>query len=218
MKGWCAMSNNRSRHARRTRQKKKSGAAGIIIALVVVVLIAVIVLIFVSDSSYKGVKGKVYSVVYPQKYEIQVSKYAKEFHVEEPLVYAVIRTESNFQQDVESHAGAIGLMQLMPETFDWLQEKLEGEVIYTTDALNDPDVNIRYGTYLLSYLLEQYDNNQETAIAAYNAGTSAVDEWLSDSSCSPDGKTLTQIPYEETSEYVARVTNAYEKYKLIYYS
>ena len=215
------MSNYNSRHsrsnARRNTRSKKKGVGGIIAALIVMILAAAILLLFVSDTTYTGVKGKVYSLVYPQKYETQVTKYAKEFGVEEALVYAVIRTESNFEPESESGAGAMGLMQLMPSTFDWLQERLEGEVIYTTDALNDPDVNIRYGTYLLSYLLELYEV-RETAIAAYNAGTSAVDEWLSDESLSPDGKTLTSIPYEETKEYVSRVSGAYEKYKTIYYS
>ena len=104
----------------------------------------------------------------------------------------------------------------MPSTFDWLQENLNGEVTYSSDSLADPDINIRYGTYLLSILLKKHEV-RDTAIAAYNAGTSTVDGWLQDKSLSPDGKTLTTIPYEETSAYVRKVSEAYEMYKKLYY-
>ena len=208
------MSRHRSRHA---RGRKGRGSVGCAVTFVLVLFAAAFAIFFAADTSYQGARGKVYSVVYPQKYTLQVEKYAAEFGVEEPLVYAVIRTESNFRSDAQSHAGAVGLMQLMPSTFDWLQEKLDGEILYTSDALTDPDVNIRYGTYLLSCLLEQYDGNMSTAVAAYNAGSSTVNGWLADSACSSDGKTLSVIPYEETKNYVDRVEGAYDKYKMIYY-
>lgn len=190
---------------------------GFLLTFVLILLVFVLVFFFVSDSSYKGAKGKVIGMFYPQQYEQQVKRSASEFGVEEPLIYAVIRTESGFRPEVESSVGAAGLMQLMPSTFDWLQESLDGEIVYSADRLSDPDINIRYGTYLLSVLLRQYDNNRDTAVAAYNAGTSTVDGWLSDNSCSLDGKTLTYIPYEETENYVERVDNAYEMYKKLYY-
>ena len=206
-----------SRYERRhTRETKGHGAIGFLVTFILILFAMVMVFFFVSDNSYKGAKGKVYSLFYPQEYAEQVSKYAKEFKVEEPLVYAVIRTESGFRPDVESEVGAMGLMQLMPSTFEWLQERLDGEVIYDTYSLTDPDISIRYGTYLLSILLEQYEV-QNTAIAAYNAGTTTVDGWLQDSSLSPDGKTLTEIPYSETDTYVDRVSDAYDMYKQLYY-
>ena len=207
------MSRNASRHARET---KGHGAIGFLVTFVLLLFAGVMVFFFVSDSSYKGAKGKVYSLFYPQEYETQVKRSAYEFGVEEPLVYAVIRTESGFRPEVESAVGAVGLMQLMPSTFDWLQESLDGEITYSSDSLSDPDINIRYGTYLLSVLLKQYEV-RDTAIAAYNAGTSTVDGWLSDSAYSSDGKTLTEIPYEETANYVERVSDAYEMYKNLYY-
>lgn len=205
------------RHARRSRETKGHGAIGFLVVFVLLLFVGVMVFFFVSDTNYKGTKGKVYKLFYQQQYGEQVHKYATEFGVEEPLVFAVIRTESGFRADVESSAGAQGLMQLMPSTFDWLQESLEGQVIYTTDSLKDPDINIRYGTYLLSVLLNKYGNRQ-TAVAAYNAGTTTVDGWLQDPNISPDGITLTNIPYEETATYVERVGNAYELYQKLYYS
>lgn len=201
---------------RRSRDTNGHGAAGFLVTLILILLAIGAVFFFFSDGSVNGIKGKVYGVFYPQKYSEQVEKYAQEFGVEEALVYAVIRTESGFRPEVESHAGAVGLMQLMPSTFDWLQEKLDGGVIYGTDRLTDPDVNVRYGTYLLSYLVERYDGDVRTAAAAYNAGTSNVDEWLADVTCTTDGKTLTRIPFEETSAYVDRVEKAREMYSKLY--
>lgn len=203
------------RHSRDTKNKGH-GAIGFLVLIVLLIFVGVMVFFFVSDTNYKGTKGKVYQFFYQQQYGEQVQKYAKEFGVEEPLVYAVIRTESGFRPDVESSAGAVGLMQLMPSTFEWLQESLDGEVTQSASALKDPDTNIRYGTYLLSVLLEKYGDRQ-TAIAAYNAGTTTVDGWLQDPNISPDGKTLSQIPYEETAHYVDRVDKSYELYKKLYY-
>lgn len=205
----------RSRHSRKT---KGHGAIGFLVTFVLILFVGVLVFFFVSDTSYKGAKGRVYSLFYQQHYGEEVTKYAAQYGVEEPLIYAVIRTESGFRPEVESPAGAVGLMQLMPSTFNWLQEELEGGVIYGADALKDPDTNIRYGTYLLSVLLKKYDNNRQTAVASYNAGTTTVDGWLQDPNISPDGKALAKIPYEETSHYVERVDTAYELYQKIYYS
>ena len=202
------------RHSRKT---KGHGAIGFLVVFVLLIFVGVMVFFFVSDTNYKGTKGKVYKMFYQQQYGEQVHKYATEFGVEEPLVFAVIRTESGFRPEVESSAGALGLMQLMPSTFDWLQESLDGQVIYSADSLSDPDINIRYGTYLLSVLLKKY-GNRDTAVAAYNAGTTTVDGWLQDPSISPDGKTLTNIPYEETAAYVERVGHAYDLYQKLYYS
>lgn len=207
-----------SQYQRRySRETKGHGAIGFLVTFVLLLFIGVMVFFFVSDSSYKGVKGKVVGLFYPQEYQQQVTRSATEFGVEEPLIYAVIRTESGFRPEVESSAGALGLMQLMPATFDDLQQKLDGEVVYSADSLSDPTINIRYGTYLLSILLEKYDNNRNTAVAAYNAGPANVDSWLEDNSCSPDGKNLSSIPFEETQNYVKRVTDAYDMYKKLYY-
>ena len=152
---------------------------------------------------------------YPRSYSEYVEKYCAVYEIDPNLAYAVIHTESGFNSHAVSHLGACGLMQLMPETFTWLQERLDGEVVYSEDALKTPSVNIRYGTYFLSYLLEQY-SDVPTALAAYNAGTTNVDRWLSDSAYSSDGKTLDDIPYDETRNYVKKVTDVRKKYENIY--
>lgn len=138
---------------------------------------------------------------------------SREFEVPVSLVLAVIRTESNFRKNSVSEAGAMGLMQLLPETFLFLaEEKLEEKV--ATSDLFDPSVNIRYGTYYLSYLYDRFGDWQ-TALAAYNAGEGHVAEWLEDPALSQNG-TLTNIPFAETKEYVKKVSKAYARYSQKY--
>ena len=204
-----------SRHYQK-RETKGHGALGFILTFIVIIVI-IGAAIFFFTGGMNGIKSKVYSIFYPQSYSEQVSANAAEFSVDEALVYAVMRTESGFRPEVESHAGAVGLMQLMPETFEWLQNRLDGEVKYTAEDLKNPDVNIRYGTYFLSLLIPQYDGDVRTIAAAYNAGTAAVDSWLSDSQYSSDGKHLSTIPYTETSNYADKVASTFEMYKQLYY-
>lgn len=153
---------------------------------------------------------------YQLEYSDLVNKYSKEYNVSDELIFAVIKTESNFNPDAESGVGAIGLMQIMPYTFEWLQTYYDGEVTMNTDCLYDPETSIKYGTRFLAFLLDRYQNCEETAVAAYNAGFGAVDEWLMDESCSSDGITLDNIPYSETRYYVAKVENAKDNYKDVY--
>ena len=132
-----------------------------------------------------------------------------EFDVPTPLILAVIQTESHFQKNAVSSAGAEGLMQLLPETFSFLaNEKLKE--MHDESDLRDPIVNIRYGTYYLAYLRERF-GNWRTALAAYNAGEGRIAEWLSDPALSANGELLT-IPFAETRDYVQKVSAAYAKY------
>ena len=196
-------------------KSKGHGCLGFI--LVLVAAVAVIAFLFFTTDMFDSAKKTLYSYFYPQKYTEQVSESCEEFGVEEALVYAVIRTESGFRPEVESAAGAVGLMQLMPSTFEWLQQKLDGDIVYSADSLKDPEINIRYGVYFLSYLIERY-SNVETACAAYNSGMAKVDGWLEDGRYSPDGSTLTAIPYAETERYVSRVSEARRHYLNLYYN
>ena len=153
-----------------------------------------------------------FRAVYPRKYSDIVSSCASLFDVPSYIVYAVIKTESNFNPEAISSAGAIGLMQIMPSTFLWLTELL-GES-YDAAALYDPVVNVRYGTYYLRYLYEYY-GNYETAFAAYNAGMGNVSRWLSSKEYSKDGR-LVAIPFPETDEYVRLVTRRAAQYQKFY--
>ena len=197
------------------RRTKGHGGCGFVLTLILVLLVIGAVLFF-STNLFAGYKNKVLSVFYPQKYSEYVSKYAEEFGVDEALVYSVIRCESGFREEVQSQAGAVGLMQLMPETFSWLQMHKDGEETYSASDLLNPEINIEYGAYYLSWLMEKY-GVENTAVAAYNAGATNVDSWLSCEEYSSDGKTLSVIPYHETKEYVEKVENTKKMYNDIYY-
>ena len=151
---------------------------------------------------------------YPQGYSEYVTVYAEAYGVPETLVYAVIRTESDFESGAVSGAGAIGLMQLMPSTFQWLTddklfEHLEDGMLY------DPETNIRYGTYYLSLLYDRY-GRWDLALAAYNGGLGNVDEWLEDDRYADGEGGLKKIPFKETRQFVSRVTEAWEMYEKLY--
>ena len=144
-----------------------------------------------------------------QRYLELATQSAAAFDVPLPMVLAVIRTESDFRPNAVSSAGAMGLMQLMPETFAYLRDEQFEEKL-SDRAVFDPETNIRYGTYYLAYLHERFDD-WKTALAAYNAGESRVSDWLDDPEISPNG-ILISIPFPETAQYVKSVLAAYEDY------
>jgi soluble lytic murein transglycosylase len=153
--------------------------------------------------------------MYPRNYAEEVTAAAKEYDLDPNLVYAVIRQESRFQADAESGAGAVGLMQLTPETFEWLQKQESGSAELPTSSLRDPSVNVKYGCRFLAFLMKKY-GVLHTSLCAYNAGSGRVDGWLKDSSLSKDGKTLLSVPYPETEDYARKVEQNYEQYKELY--
>ncbi|MBR2861215.1 MAG: lytic transglycosylase domain-containing protein [Clostridia bacterium] len=149
----------------------------------------------------------------PIKFQEQVEKYSAEYSLDKYLVYAIINTESGFDPEAESHAGAIGLMQLMPDTASWLNEKYS--LGYDEINLKDPDQNVRMGCCYLAYLSNRF-SSPELVFAAYNGGPNNVAKWLNNPEYSSDGKTLKRIPYEETSNYVKKVSVRYDFYKKLY--
>lgn len=154
--------------------------------------------------------------IYPRKYSNIVSYEARENNLEEALVYAVIKAESNFDPEAVSRVGAVGLMQLMPSTYDWLLMR-DGYPDLTAEDMARPEINIRYGCHYLEFLSERY-SAVKTIAAAYNAGHGAVDGWLKDPNYSDDGINLKNIPYGETAAYAEKVADFYEKYNELYYS
>jgi soluble lytic murein transglycosylase len=144
--------------------------------------------------------GAIYTK-FPLKYSEYIEKYSEEFDLDKYMVSGVIYAESRF--DNKAHSGlARGLMQLTDATADWVSEKLD--IDYDYDMAEEPETNIKMGCYYLSCLMDKY-NNEETALAAYNAGMGNVAKWLADARYSSDGKTLYDMPYGETKKYVKRV-------------
>ena len=137
-----------------------------------------------------------------------VTASAAEFDVPVAMILAVIRSESDFHHDATSPVGAKGLMQLMPQTFSWLCDELQEPL--GAEKITDPETNVRFGTYYLSYLLKKF-GSWRVALAAYNAGEGRVSEWLNDPSLALGG-TLRRIPYPETAAYVEKTLRYYTDY------
>jgi soluble lytic murein transglycosylase len=141
-----------------------------------------------------GEPGWFQRVRYPLKYEQIVRGHARNYQLDPALLAAVIYQESKFHSDAKSDSGAIGLMQLQPETAKGIAIRTGGSRFQTSDLYN-PEINVRYGSWYLWHLLDKYDD-EKTALAAYNAGQRNVDEWRA------EGK---EIQFAETRAYVARV-------------
>lgn len=156
--------------------------------------------------------------MYPIAYEDEIRKYATQYDVDPLLVAAIIRVETNFQAGRESRKGAIGVMQLMPETATWAMEQLKMNNRWSLDELkNTADPNILIGTWYLKSLHKQFNENWIAAIAAYNAGPGNVNKWIRNKVWDGSYDTAKQqIPYGETKLYVQRVIHYYDKYKKIY--
>ena len=142
-----------------------------------------------------------------------IRQQAAEKHLDPALIAGVIYAETKFQPR-DSSAGAVGLMQVMPQTALFLARR-SGATTFSVGDLVNPDVNIAYGSYYLRYLLDEYHGNVTLALAAYNGGESNVDRWVV-----ADGRSLTvaDIPFPETRAYVTRVLNAQQQYRHKYAS
>ena len=198
----------------RRHRRKSNKFMNFLIWLVILAIFAGGIVFFVT-SYYEDTKTELEKLSYPIEYSEYVEKASDEYNLDEALIYAVIRTESSFNPEAQSPVGACGLMQVMPSSFEWLQSLRGTTGEYTTEDLFDPEICIDYGSYLLRYFMDTYED-ERCAIAAYNAGF-VVGEWLGDENYSIDGKTLIDTPYPETSEYIEKVENAKEMYIKLYY-
>lgn len=151
--------------------------------------------------------------VYKLEYTEYVKKYSKEYNVDEYLIYAIIKAESNFEPNAESHRGAKGLMQLMYSTAEDIAKRIN--VNLNEDNILEPDININLGTKYISMLIQKY-NNINLALAAYNAGSGNVDGWIEKGTLKSDGSDIENVPFTETNNYVRKILRDYEIYKNIY--
>ena len=149
----------------------------------------------------------IYGYIFPMKYQEEISQACDTFDVDKAVVFSVINVESHFNKDVVSPKGAVGLMQILPST----AEEIKDELGYESFDLKNPVDNIFMGTYYLSKLQKRFEN-EESALASYNAGPTAVANWLRDERFSKDGKTLEKIPYGETRDYIQRFNKNFKYY------
>ena len=144
-------------------------------------------------------------VLYPLEYEPIILGHARNYDLQPELLAAVIYQESRFRADAESPSGAIGLMQLQPETAKGIALRTGGSRFRVAD-LYDPELNVRYGSWYLRHLLDRY-GEERTALAAYNAGQANVDRWREQGG---------EIEFAETRAYVERVLTARAAYERAY--
>ena len=182
------------------------------------ILIILIIAILIAGVLIVGVKYTINYVeknIYPVEYDEYIEKYSDEFDLDPWLVLSVIWVESKFDNTATSSKDARGLMQVTPQTGQWASEKLELEN-YEHELLYDPGTNIRIGSWYLDNLIAEFDGDLELVIAAYNGGSGNVTKWLRNGNYSDDGKTLKNIPFAETEDYVEKVFKTYDKYKELY--
>lgn len=159
--------------------------------------------------------GWVLKTIYPIHYRDLVEKYAQVYDIDPYLVVAIMRNESKFDPNALSRKDAKGLMQVAPITGKWASEKLEIKN-YTEDRLFEPELNIQMGVWYLGVLKKEFGDNIPVIIAGYNAGNGNVKKWLEDPTLSRDGKTLNEIPFNETKIYQKKVLRDYKIYSEIY--
>ncbi len=174
------------------------------IVLILSIFIILIVAIIVETDTIN-------KFLYPKKYSQYVEKYSNEYNLDDNLVYSVIKAESKFRPKAQSYKGAKGLMQISDITRDWAMEELDMENI----DIFDPETNIMIGCWYLNKLYKEF-GSIDLVVAAYNGGSGNVRKWLNNNEYSNDGQILHNIPFEETSDYVRKVSKNYKKYNDIY--
>ena len=147
---------------------------------------------------------------YPMTYKEEIYTLGNTYGVKSALIASVANVESNFKEEAVSNKGAVGVMQLMPSTAEWLANKLGIE--YYEKKLFEGEYNLELGSYYLAYLIN-YFKDEKLGICAYNAGQGNVSLWLKNKDYSKDGKTLDKIPFEETKNYINKVYKNYNYYK-----
>ncbi len=180
----------------------------------ILLLICVLILFCSSTFLYAGKLMTTY--FYPRHYRAYVEEAAALYNVEANMIYAIIKAESGFCETAVSAVGAMGLMQIVPDTFLFdIRDKI-GMADASSSTLFEPRANIQAGTYYYSYLFSYFDSTVES-LAAYNAGMGNVKKWLADSSLATDtGLIVEKIPFAETKKYVKKVLAYKEKYDRLY--
>jgi soluble lytic murein transglycosylase len=191
------MTQRRATRGRRRRRWPFLAAAAAALGMVVAIVVA-------SGTFDHAIR----ELTLPLRHEDVIRQQSREKDVDAALIAAVIYSESKFV-DQTSNAGARGLMQITPDAAEFI-EKQSGGTSFELSDLADPELNIRYGTFLLAELLERYDGDVAAALAGYNAGPGNADEW------GGSGLSLDDIEFPETRAYVEEVLEKREEYRVEY--
>ena len=195
-----------SRHHTAVRRRRRALASLIGMACLVLLIVLAMPLF----------RRAVNDLTLPLSYSDVIRQQAAEKHLDPALIAAVIYAETKFDPRPSS-AGAEGLMQILPQTAEFLARR-SGATTFTVADLGTPQVNIAYGSYYLRYLLDRYDGQIVPTLAAYNGGETNVDRWLADEQREGRALTIGEIPFPQTQAYVAKVLSAQRQYRQSYAS
>ena len=183
--------------------------------LVGLVLVALAGLTLAGFAAGVGPLGEaVREITLPLRHDDIIRQQARDKNIDASLIAAVIYEESRFR-DQTSHAGARGLMQITPDTADFIAKNSGGYRFEQSD-LATPQINIAYGTYYLRYLIDHYDGEEAPAIAAYNAGLTNADRWVAEAGGPGAFDAADDVPFPETRAYVANVLERRKQYRQHY--
>ena len=152
--------------------------------------------------------------LYPVEYGDTIVDEANDYDIDPLLVCSIIKCESNFDSEAESAVGAVGLMQIMPDTAAWIADKFA--IKYEESMLLDPDYNIKLGCIYLYTLLDHFGGNVVEAVAAYNGGQGNVEKWISTGVWDGTEENIADIPFSETRTYAQKVMACYDNYINLY--
>jgi soluble lytic murein transglycosylase len=157
----------------------------------------------------------VWEIIYPMPYANLIHQYSEQNDLDPFLVAAVIRTESRFDSRATSRKDARGLMQILPSTGAWIAATI-GLGGFTAEQLYDPEVSIMLGTWYMRDLLRQFGGSLPAALAAYNAGPTAVQGWLHEECWNGSADGVADVPYGETRDYITKVLSSYDVYSEVH--
>ena len=209
----AAASGARQAGARQERARASLGrrvVRTVVPMMVFAVLIVLVGTTLVGQLVVPGLSAK----IFPLHYQQQIAQVSAEYGQDPYLVAAMVKTESGFDANAKSQAGAVGLLQLMPNTAEWAAGKM-GKWKGAAPVLTEPVDNLELGVWYMSYLGGLYGDGSVLALAAYNAGLGNVDQWI-DAAGGRQSFSISDIPFAETRHYVQRVEHYLELYKRIY--
>lgn len=178
------------------------------------VLLFIIVIAFIGWQIWNSDEVQI-KFVYLWPHQEEILEYSEKNKLDPFFVAAVIKNESDFRREAKSRPGAVGLMQIMPETGLWIAEQM-GMENYSREKLAEPEINIRMGCWYLSELEFEFGRNQVLMLAAYNAGRGTTKQWMAEYGWDYSFNAIEQIPYADTREYVRKVLRDRGKYYQLY--
>ena len=192
------------------RRRKKSSNKGCLAVLAVFILL----LVFTGWRIWRSDFVQMH-FIYLWPYQNEILTYSKRNDIDPFLVAAIIKNESAFDRSAVSKVGAIGLMQLMPETAHWIAGQM-GLTRFDTQDLYRTDVNIRMGCWYVSELKHEFHNNMVLLMIAYNAGRGQTHTWMEANHWDYDFGSIDKIPYPDTKKYVGLVLRDRDEYYRLY--